>query len=184
MSREIRTDVKKANEEAIEIERYSKDFRVRVSINFSWKPEPSSSGSRLVDNILKGFGNFSVRITTEDVINPEVIENMGFAFGEALSRMHEKRKAKPSSSCIHSESGMMCMFAFDTKQDGDASMQVTGRPEFDSEHFFSFFDGFAQGFDSELSAVINFGKKKSSQNHQLRLVSRTFGKSIEQMFSV
>jgi imidazoleglycerol phosphate dehydratase HisB len=178
MFREIRTKVKNLSEERVELERVSKEFRIDLAIDFSKKPGPVDSGLAFVDSLLKNT-NFSVEISKQVLETREMIENIGFAMGEGLRKLHEKRKAKQSSSFIQSGEKRMCMIAIHVmKQPGEANLQIIGKPEFDPEHFFAFFDGFSQGFRSEVNAVINLGKGK---NH-LEFISKAFGSSIEQIF--
>ncbi|UCC91993.1 MAG: hypothetical protein JSV39_01900 [Candidatus Aenigmatarchaeota archaeon] len=178
MFREIRTNFGKLSGEGIEIERFSKDFRIRISIDFSKKHDSVGSGLKFVDSILKNT-NFSVEVSKEGPESRELIENVGFAFGEGLRKLHERRGAKFTSSLIRSDKKMTCMFAIHVlKQLGEANIQIIGKPEFDPDQLFAFFDGFSQGFRSEVEAVINLGKEK---NH-LESVSRAFAGSLGQMF--
>jgi len=104
---------------------------------------------------------------------------VGFAFGEGLRELHERRGTKFTSSLIRSDKKMTCMFAISvSKQLGEANIQIIGKPEFDPDQLFAFFDGFSQGFVSEVNAVINMGKEK---NH-LESVSKAFGDSLKEMF--
>ena len=179
MFREIRTNFRNLSKDKVALERYSKDFRIAVSIDFSKNPESVGSGLRFVDSILKNT-NFNVEVSKEGPDNREMIENVGFALGEGLRKLYEKRKAKDSASLIRSDKKTMCMIAINArKQLGEANIQIIGKPEFDPEYFFAFFDGFAQGFGSEINAVINLGKEK---NH-MEIVSKSFASSLRQIFS-
>ncbi len=178
MSRETRTNFGNLSKEKVSLERYSKDFRIRMSIDFSGRQEPVRSGLRFVDSILKNT-NFSVGISREGPDDREMIENVGFAFGEGLRKLHERRGKKQSASLIRSDKKMTCMFTISvSKQLGEANIQIIGKPDFDPEYFFAFFDGFSQGFRSEVNAVINLGKEKK----HMEFVSKAFGESLEQIF--
>lgn len=179
MFREIRTNFRNLSKEKVNLERFSKDFRIAISIDFSKNPESVGSGLKFVDSILKNT-NFNIEISKEGPENRELIENVGFAFGEGLRKLYEKRGKKQSSSLIRSGKKMMCMFAVNAKKQlGEANIQIIGKPEFDPEYFFAFFDGFAQGFGSEINAVINLGKEK---NH-MEFVSKAFASSLREIFS-
>lgn len=179
MSLEIRTDVKNLSENRVEIERYSKEFRIRIVIDFSKKLESVGSGMKFVDSVLKN-AKFSIEVSKQDFENRHLIENTGFALGEALRKLHEKRKGKNFGTFIQSDQKTMCMFAINAeKQFGEANMQIIGKPKFDPEHFFAFFDGFAQGFGSEVNAVVNLTERKEKH---LELVSKAFISSLEQIF--
>ncbi len=175
---EIRTNAKSVTKDRAEVERYSKDFRVSVAIDFSKKPEPVKSGMKILDGLLKNV-KFSVSVSKEGVEDPKLIEHIGFAMGEALRRIHEKRKTKPLASSIHSDRRMMCMFAINLRnQGGEANLQIIGKPEFDTELLFAFFDGFAQGLSSEINAVVNLS---GGRNH-LDFISKAFASSLERIF--
>jgi imidazoleglycerol phosphate dehydratase HisB len=178
MFRETRTKVRDLSKERVELERFSKNFRVKVTIDFSKTPESVGSGLEFVDSVLKNT-NFSVEISKEGFGDREMVENVGFAFGEGLRKLHEKRGKKPLASYIRSDSERMCMFAIRTSgKFGEANIQIIGKPEFEPEQFFAFFDGFSQGFGMEVNAVINLGKEKS----HMEFVSKAFGESLEQLF--
>ncbi len=178
MSWEIRTNVKNLSEESIELERFSKEFRIRIAVDFSKKSESVNSGLIFVDGVLKNT-SFSVEISKEGLESRGLIENVGFALGECLRKLHEKRKGKDSGSFIHSGQKTMCMISINAgKRFGEANLQIIGKPKFDPEHFFAFFDGFSQGFASEVNAVVNLGKGK---NH-MELISKAFASSLKQIF--
>ena len=74
----------------------------------------------------------------------------------------------------------MGMFALNkNKKRGEANLQIIGEAKFDPEHFFVFFDGFAQGFCLDFNAVINFGSRKKDQ---IKFTSKAFGSVLEKMF--
>ena len=127
MFREIRTNFRNISKERIDLERFSKDFRINIAIDFSKNPESVGSGLKFVDSILKNT-NFNVEISKEGLENRELIENVGFAFGEGLRKLHEKRRAKSSASLIRSDKKMTCMFAVNArKQLGEANIQIINR---------------------------------------------------------
>ena len=134
---------------------------------------------KFVDSVLKN-AKFGIEVSKQDFENSYIIENTGFALGEALRKLHGKRNAKGSGTFIQSDKKTMCMFAINAeKQFGEANMQIIGKPEFDPEHFLAFFDGFAQGFGSEGNAVVNLTERKEKH---LELVSKAFVSSLEQIF--
>ncbi|MEE9323845.1 MAG: hypothetical protein V3U72_04870 [Candidatus Aenigmarchaeota archaeon] len=179
MFREIRTNFRKVSKERAELERFSEEFRIRIAIDFSKNPESVKSGFQFVDSLLKNT-KFNIEISKEGADDLQSLENVGFALGEGLRKLHEKGGKKQSSSSIRSNRKMMCMFAINLKKQlGEANMQIIGKPKFDHEQFFAFFDGFSQGFGSEINAVINLGKEK---NH-MEFLSKAFGESLEQIFS-
>ena len=156
---QIRTKVKAAGREAVELERHSDGFRIRVAIEFFKSPQqkqpPFKSGLEFVDSVLAGMHDFLVKIEIEEreagAEKAEIVKNVGFAFGEGLRKLIEKRKAKDSGSSIHSDGKAMCMFAISAKrQPGEANLQIIGAPGrgFDPQHFFAFFDGLAQGMEA------------------------------------
>lgn len=180
MSREIKTRVLSLDKERVELERVSEEFRISVSIDLLGSPESPGSGIIFVDSVLSKAG-FSVKVSKEGIENSRLLENVGFAIGEALRRLHEKRKARDTGSFIQAGRKNMCMFAINAKkQGGEANLQIIGKPKFNAEHFFAFFDGFAQGFRSEVSAVVNVSE--SGRDH-MDFVSKAFASSLGEIFS-
>ena len=179
MSWEIRTKVKNLSKDRVEIERSSKDFMINLIVDFTKQPQSAGSGVKFVDSLMEKMG-FSVEISKDGLENRFLIENIGFALGEALRKLHGKRKAKESGTFIQSEKEAICMFAINAKKQGEANLQLIGKPKFSADYFFAFFDGFSQGFGSEVNTVVNLAR--SDKKHE-ELVSRAFGSSLEQMFS-
>ena len=186
----VKTKMKRATKEAVELERYSEGpdgFRIRVAIDLSKRPEALKSGLNFVDSFLAKMPDFCVKIDTEEreagAEKAEIVKNVGFAFGEGLRKLIEKRKAKDSGSSIHSDGKAMCMFAISAKrQPGEANLQIIGAPGrgFDPQHFFAFFDGLAQGMEAEVDVAADFGKSKEKQ---MDFVSRAFADALEQVFA-
>lgn len=174
----------KVSKDGIEIERYSDDFSVRLSLDFSKKAGvPVKSGFDFVDDLLGRMPDFRVGIETVKQIadDERLIKNMGFAFGEALRRVYEKRKKKETGTAICTEGKAMCMFALNAKKQlGEANLQIIGRPKFDANQFFSFFDGFAQGMASEVDAVVRLAGGRKGADH-VAFVAKTFADSLRQM---
>lgn len=194
----VKTKFKAATNESVELERRSDGFSIRVALDLSKsskRPEAlksvksGKSGLEFVDSLLYKMPDFCVKIEVEEVGSgaerAEIIKNAGFAFGEGLRKLIEKRKAKGCGSSIHSDEKAMCMFAISAgKQPGEANLQIIGTPErgFDPEHFFAFFDGLAQGMGVEISAVVNLGNAKgSTKKSQMEFVSKTFASSLKQI---
>jgi len=185
---QIRTNVKKATKEAVELERFSDGFMIRVALDFSktGKSQDIRSGFVFIDSLLKGISAFSgfgiaLEIPKQTGKDEEIVKNAGFALGEAMRKLYEKRKAKETGIAINSDDKMMCMFAIGAKkQPGEANLQIIGTPGrgFEPDKFFVFFDGFAQGFEAEINAVLNFG---SSKKGQIELFSKTIAGSLKQI---
>jgi imidazoleglycerol phosphate dehydratase HisB len=186
----VRTKVKTTTKEAVELERRSdgpNGFRISVYISLSRNAKivgASKTGLAVVDSVTGQMSGFVVDI---GIHNPnadkaELVKNAGFALGEGLRKLIDKRKAKDSASFIQASGKAMCMFAINAKrQPGEANLQIIGTPErgFDPDHFFSFFDGLAQGMEAEVNAVVNFGDKN---NGQADFISKTFAGSLKQIF--
>lgn len=162
-----------------EVERRSDEFSIKASVGPPGEQPVLDTKSDFVKSVMGNIKGISVKIRTDDLENPLVVKNIGQAFGEALARLHEFRKAGGTVSYVHTEDGMMGMFALSRKRgEGEADLQIIGETDFDPEYFFAFFDGFAQGFKSDLSALVNFGGKKSGQ---LEFVSKAFAGAIGRM---
>ncbi len=179
---QIKTRVEKATREAVELERSSDDFSIRVAVDFSKKPVPLSSGLSFVDKILSGISTFSVAVEMPQQAADEerLIKNAGFAFGEAVRKLYDKRKARETAALIKSEGKAMCMLAIGAKrQPGEANLQIIGTPErgFEPDRFFIFFDGFAQGMEAELNLTVNLAGGKT----QLGMITRTFSEALKRI---
>jgi len=184
---QIRTNVKKATKESVEVERYSDGFLIRAALDFSktGKSQDIRSGFVFIDSLLKGVSDFSgfgiaLEIPKQTGKDEEIIKNAGFALGEAMRKLYEKRKAKETGVYINSDDKALCMFAIGAKkQPGEANLQIIGTPGrgFEPDKFFVFFDGFAQGMEAEINAVVNLTKGKN----QTELVSRTFAGALKQI---
>jgi hypothetical protein len=181
---QIRSRIEKLPENGIKIERYSDAFSIRLSLDFSEKAvAPARSGFGFVDGFLGRMPDFRAGIETvkRNADDDILIKNMGFAFGEALRSIYEKNSKKETGTAIRTEGKNMCMFAINArKQFGEANLQIIGKPGFDASHFFSFFDGFAQGMASEVNAVVKVSEKSSKSAH-LEFVAKAFADSLRQL---
>lgn len=188
---QIRTNVKKATKEAVELERYSEGFLIRVALDFSktGKSQDIRSGFAFVDSLLKGISDFSgfgisLEIPRQAGKDEEIVKNAGFALGEAVRKLYEKRKGRETGVYINSDGKALCMFAIGAKrQSGEANLQIIGTPGrgFEPDRFFVFFDGFAQGFEAEINAVVNLGSAGGAKKDQVEFVSKAFAEALKQM---
>ncbi len=192
-SGKIKTKINIATKEEIALERYSdaqNGFTISVYIGLSKgaKTGASKTGLAIVDSVV-GMPGFAIDVGIcggQSADKTELVKNAGFALGEGFRKLLEKRKgsAKETGSTIHSRGGDVCTFAINARrQPGEANLQIIGTPGhgFEPEHFFAFFDGFAQGFEAEVNAVLSFGSAKKDEKSRMDFVSRAFANALEQI---
>jgi len=185
MPNRVKSKIIANSKERIEIERFSDDFSVRAAVDLSGKPLRTKSGRAFIDSLLNGMGKFGAEIiVARDVAETKkIIHNSGYAFGEALRKAYEKKKAKESGMAIYAKDKAMCMCAINAKkQAGEANLQIIGKPDFDAEHFFAFFDGLAQGFEAEINVLIKIPDIKKSGHADF--LAKAFSSCLEQIISM
>lgn len=185
MAGQPKTQMKKASKEAIELERRSDEFTIKLSIVVGKKPAAVKCGFSLVDAFLNGINYFfiSLKVPKNNAKDPIIVKNMGFAFGEAIRRLWDKRRGKTNGISIHSEGEAMCMFAINAKrQPGEANVQLMGAPErgLNPDTLFFFFEGFAEGMQAQVNVTVNLTREKS----QIKLISQTLGDSLKQILRI
>ena len=180
----MKTRFKRTSKEMVELERYSDGLDIRVVADFLGKTVDtgkSHSGFVFIDRILGGIDHphMRIEIPKQTVSDELAIKEAGFAAGETLRKLHEKRKAKETGVFISSDGEVACMFAIGAKkQPGEANIQITGKPDFEPEQFFAFFDGLAQGMECELNVFLN---TERGEKHA-EFVSHAFSESLKRIF--
>jgi imidazoleglycerol phosphate dehydratase HisB len=159
----------------------AKRGNVKVKISKSPKEEYVKTGHVFLDKIVNGLSEhspFSFVIESEGP-GDKILEHSGFAIGLGLKRLMEV-SGKRFASHIHSDGKRMCTFSFDLSGDiRGSTIQLIGKPkEFDTRDLFAFFDSLSQGMESEISGVINLGKRKK----EVEFVSAAFAGSLRQVF--
>lgn len=176
MFRKVKSKTK-ASRDSATVERKSNDFRITLSIDFSGKSD-CRSGFPFLDSILD-FETPGVSVSKEGEPNRDLLENIGLSFGEGMRKLMEKRGAKTYGTSIRSDGEINCMFAINTKEEGQLNLQILGKPEgFDPDEFCTFLEAVSRGMRAEVNCVLNLGRTK--KNH-LQVISKAFGESLKKM---
>jgi len=179
----------KVSGRSIEFESITNAYEMRFLIDLDGKSSSSNSGFDFVDLFLENLKAFSVSLDLKrremlDLENVYLINNIGFAFGEALKKILDAQKSKNMGVCICSEKYGMCSLGLcklEKKRLPETNIQIIGKPKFEANHLFSFFDGFAQGMGCDLSIFIRLSKNKGQKSEQVKLISTTFSEAIKNM---
>lgn len=175
----VKSKVKMKSDDRVHVERTSDAFSITLKMDILGSGAKVKSGFGFTDDFLSDFC-FGLEVSKDGYESRDLLKNIGFALGEGLRALHDRRKSGKTSAKIVSDGKKTCMIAMNTERGPECNLQVTGEPEgFRAEDLFDFFDGFSQGFSSEFNLFVNFGKSKKNQ---VRFISKAFSNLIKRMF--